>query len=298
MKSMRGGARAQAPPLGARQRDDHLGRRRARCSPRSGSSGSPAPRCPARSRAAGGVRLAAQNPRREDDRPRHRSGHRQHGLRRRGAPGRADGGARRRRRPDLAGAPTRPRGSPRSTRGSASCSTSTGPRRSRWRSSTSAPTCARRSRSARRAASCCWRPASAAIPCWSYTPQQIKGAVCGSGRAAKDQVAADGPDAARRSRSCRGPTTPPTRSRSRSATPTPRRCGARSRTRPPSARAPRQGGPPMIALLAGEVAVRRPDHVVALLRRRRLPARGVGRDAAPGPRRGQAGDAPHAPDRA
>ena len=26
------------------------------------------------------------------------------------------------------------------------------------------------------------------IPCWSYTPQQIKGAVCGSGRAAKDQV--------------------------------------------------------------------------------------------------------------
>jgi crossover junction endodeoxyribonuclease RuvC len=26
------------------------------------------------------------------------------------------------------------------------------------------------------------------IPCWSYTPQQIKGAVCGSGCAAKDQV--------------------------------------------------------------------------------------------------------------
>ena len=26
------------------------------------------------------------------------------------------------------------------------------------------------------------------IQCWSYTPQQIKGAVCGSGRAAKDQV--------------------------------------------------------------------------------------------------------------
>ena len=26
------------------------------------------------------------------------------------------------------------------------------------------------------------------IPCCSYTPQQIKGAVCGSGRAAKDQV--------------------------------------------------------------------------------------------------------------
>jgi crossover junction endodeoxyribonuclease RuvC len=27
-----------------------------------------------------------------------------------------------------------------------------------------------------------------AIPCWSYTPQQIKGAVCGSGRADKRQV--------------------------------------------------------------------------------------------------------------
>ncbi len=26
------------------------------------------------------------------------------------------------------------------------------------------------------------------VPCFSYTPQQIKGAVCGSGRAAKDQV--------------------------------------------------------------------------------------------------------------
>jgi crossover junction endodeoxyribonuclease RuvC len=26
------------------------------------------------------------------------------------------------------------------------------------------------------------------IPCTSYTPQQVKGAVCGSGRAAKDQV--------------------------------------------------------------------------------------------------------------
>ena len=26
------------------------------------------------------------------------------------------------------------------------------------------------------------------VPCHSYTPQQVKGAVCGSGRAAKDQV--------------------------------------------------------------------------------------------------------------
>jgi crossover junction endodeoxyribonuclease RuvC len=29
----------------------------------------------------------------------------------------------------------------------------------------------------------------AAVPCATYTPQQVKGAVCGSGRAAKDQVA-------------------------------------------------------------------------------------------------------------
>ncbi len=28
----------------------------------------------------------------------------------------------------------------------------------------------------------------AGLPCSSYTPQQVKGAVCGSGRAAKDQV--------------------------------------------------------------------------------------------------------------
>jgi len=27
------------------------------------------------------------------------------------------------------------------------------------------------------------------VPCAGYTPQQVKGAVCGSGRAAKDQVA-------------------------------------------------------------------------------------------------------------
>jgi len=27
------------------------------------------------------------------------------------------------------------------------------------------------------------------VPCFSYTPQQVKGAVCGSGRAPKEQVA-------------------------------------------------------------------------------------------------------------
>ena len=35
----------------------------------------------------------------------------------------------------------------------------------------------------------CSPPASAGVPCAGYTPQQVKGAVCGSGRAGKDQVA-------------------------------------------------------------------------------------------------------------
>jgi crossover junction endodeoxyribonuclease RuvC len=32
--------------------------------------------------------------------------------------------------------------------------------------------------------------AAGSLPCFAYTPQQIKASVCGSGRAAKDQVAA------------------------------------------------------------------------------------------------------------
>ena len=42
------------------------------------------------------------------------------------------------------------------------------------------------------------------VPSRSYTPQQVKGAVCGNGRADKDQVAADG-----RAR-CSALTEPPT----------------------------------------------------------------------------------------
>ena len=90
------------------------------------------------------------------------------------------------------------------------------------------------------------------LPCTGYTPQQVKGAVCGNGRAGKDQVA-------RMVKTLLGlaeeprPITPPTRWRSRSATPTARRC------RSALARAGR-----MIALLRGEVAVRRADHVVIL----------------------------------
>ena len=88
------------------------------------------------------------------------------------------------------------------------------------------------------------------IPCWSYTPQQIKGAVCGSGRAAKDQVqrmvqtllSLERAAAARpRGRCARGGDLP-------------RQLGA------DAAGAGR--GRRMIALLTGEVAVRRPDHVV------------------------------------
>ena len=44
--------------------------------------------------------------------------------------------------------------------------------------------------------------------------------------------------------------------------------------------------------------MRRADHVVRPLRRRRLPRGGLGRDAAPRPGGGRGGDAAHAPDRA
>ena len=74
-------------------------------------------------------------------------------------------------------------------------------------------------------------------------------------------------------RSCRRPTTRPTRSPSPSATSTARRCrrAARSRRRAPGR------SRHMIAMVRGEVAVRRPDHVVVDCRRRRLPPRGLRR---------------------
>ena len=56
------------------------------------------------------------------------------------------------------------------------------------------------------------------LPCGSYTPQQVKSAVCGSGRADKAAGPADGRSACSGCPTCRSPTTPPTRSRSRSAT--------------------------------------------------------------------------------
>ena len=108
-------------------------------------------------------------------------------------------------------------------------------RASRSRTSTSARTCARRSPSARRAASSLLRRRPARHPCFDYTPQQVKGAVCGSGRADKEQVQRMVAGAARRCPSRRRPTTPPTRSPSRSATSTTRRCAAAPR--PPTWRA-------------------------------------------------------------
>ena len=123
------------------------------------------------------------------------------------------------------------------------------------------------------------------IPCACYTPQQVKGAVCGSGRAARTGRA-DGRGAA-------GPR--------RCAALRSRRRRARGRDLPRQPRAAveraRRGGR-MIALLRGEVAERRADHVVVL-------CGGVGyrvavsaRDAAPCAPGRRGGDAARAPDRA
>ena len=160
-----------------------------------------------------------------------------------------------------------PRGAGRAARAGTS--------RWRWRSrtSTSAGTSARRSRSARRGASPCSPRPRRGVPCFDYTPQAVKLAVCGSGAGDQGPGPADGRHAARAFRSRRGPTTPPTPWRSRSATPgTPPR---------PSALRPRRPEVPvaMIASVRGEVLVRRPDHVVIESRRGRLPPRRLGRDA-------------------
>ena len=86
------------------------------------------------------------------------------------------------------------------------------------------------------------------IPCTDYTPQQVKGAVCGSGPRGQGRRSGAWCRRCCRCPSRRSPTTPPTRSPSPSATPTTRRCA--------------RGEGRVIALVAGEVAVRRPDHVV------------------------------------
>ena len=58
------------------------------------------------------------------------------------------------------------------------------------------------------------------VPCTGYTPQQVKAAVCGSGRRRQGPGRPDGEDAALAGEPSRAPTMPPTRSRWRSATPT------------------------------------------------------------------------------
>ena len=87
------------------------------------------------------------------------------------------------------------------------------------------------------------------IDCLDYTPQQVKGAVCGTGRADKGQVAR---------------MVAALLVAARAAAARPRRRRARRRHLPRQPRAARGGGRGgrVIALVAGEVAVRRPDHVV------------------------------------
>ena len=96
--------------------------------------------------------------------------------------------------------------------------------RSRSRSRTSAPTPASRSPSGRRGAPCSSPAASAGLECAEYAPARVKQAVCGYGRADKEQVqrmvkAILGLDEVPTSDITR-----PTRSRSRSAMRSRRRC--------------------------------------------------------------------------
>ncbi len=94
------------------------------------------------------------------------------------------------------------------------------------------------------------------VPCAGYTPQQVKGAVCGSGRAEQ------GPGGAHGAGRCSGLTEQPRPDHAADALAV-ALCHA-NRAPLARARAGRRGSPAMIALLRGEVAVRRADHVVIL----------------------------------
>ena len=149
-----------------------------------------------------------------------------------------------------------------------SCSTSTSPTRSRSRSSTSAPN-ARSAFAVGQARGVVMLAAGQrGIACSGYTPQQVKGAVCGTGRADKDQVQRmvqallalpELPDARPRRR----------RARRRHL---PRQPGAAGRRagRPHDRARPRRGRRPP------------PRPRRRRRRRRRLPPGGLRRDAAPG----------------
>ena len=69
------------------------------------------------------------------------------------------------------------------------CSRSTSPTRWRSRSCTSARTCARAFAVGQARGVVMLAAGQRGVPCASYTPQQVKGAVCGNGRADKEQVA-------------------------------------------------------------------------------------------------------------
>ena len=121
-----------------------------------------------------------------------------------------------------------------------------------------------------------------AIRCASYTPQQVKTAVCGSGRAGKAAGPADGPDALAL------PSCPkPDHAADALAVAICHANGA------PMQAALEQGGR-MIALVSGEVAVRRGDHVVVSAGGVGYRLARLGRDAAPRPAHGGDGDALHA----
>ena len=132
----------------------------------------------------------------------------------------------------------------------ATCSRSTSPTPSRSRTSTSAPTRAPRSRSARRAASSCSPPASAGSLRAPTRRSRSRARSAAPAAPTKDQVQRMVQRAARAARA---------------AAARPRRRRARRRHLPPqprAARAARRRSRAMIALVRGEVAVRRPDHVV------------------------------------
>ena len=195
-----------------------------------------------------GVRVPAQNAG-ADDRPRHRPRPRQHRLRRGAPPRRAAGRARRRRDRHVAAHRARaaPGGRPRARR--AGCWPSTGPTRSRSRTCTSARNAPSAFAVGQARGVVMLAAGQPACPASTTRPSRSRARCAGTAARPRSRSAAW----SRRCWRCprrRAPTTPPTRSPWPSATPTARRS--------PRALAV----PGVIALLRGEVAVRRPDHVV------------------------------------
>ena len=112
------------------------------------------------------------------------------------------------------------------------------------------------------------------VPCTGYTPQQVKGAVCGNGRADKDQVARMVAGAARPAEAA----APRPRRRRAGGGDLPRQLRAAV-----AARSRERGRDDRAAAGRGRGAPHRPRRDP--LRRRRLPRGGLGGDAAPRARR-------------